>query len=87
MLADNGIMLNCQLVVCKDVNDGEELKRSITDLAKLYPNLQSIAVVPVGVTSHRKDLFELEAFEEASALEVVKIVDDFGNKFFDKNTW
>ena len=53
MLTDGGIKVNSQLVLCPGINDGEELERSIRELSALCPNLQSIAVVPVGITKHR----------------------------------
>ncbi len=49
-LAENGIKLNCQIVCCPGLNDGDELRRSLTDLGSLMPNITSMAVVPVGVT-------------------------------------
>ena len=58
--AEGGITMNCQLVVCKGLNDGKELKRSLNDLKKLYPAVNTISVVPFGMTRHREGLYPLE---------------------------
>ena len=55
--ADAGIKINAQLVLCPGVNDGEELRFSLTELAKMYPSVQSIAAVPVGLTKFRDGLY------------------------------
>nr|WP_319488042.1 DUF512 domain-containing protein [uncultured Caproiciproducens sp.] len=80
-LAAAGIKINTQLVVCKGINDGEELKRSLTDLGKLYPAVQSIAAVPVGLTRFREGLFPLESFDKTSAENAVQILEEFGDRF------
>ena len=67
-LAENGIMLNCQIVCCPGLNDGEELRRSLTDLGALMPNISSMAVVPVGLTRFRSGLYPLTPFDKKSAL-------------------
>ena len=51
--ADAGIAMNCQIVLCPGINDGDELRRTLTDLGNLMPNIKSAAVVPVGVTKFR----------------------------------
>ncbi|MEE1279206.1 MAG: DUF512 domain-containing protein [Oscillospiraceae bacterium] len=79
--ADAGISINCQLVLCPDINDGEELARSLTDLSSLFPVLESIALVPVGLTCHREGLYPLSPYTEEKAREVIKIADEFGEKF------
>ena len=60
--ADAGIAMNCQIVLCPGINDGDELRRTLTDLGNLMPNIKSAAVVPVGVTKFRKGLYPLEKF-------------------------
>jgi len=80
-LASAGIKINTQLVICKGMNDGEELKRSLTDLGKLYPAVQSIAAVPVGLTRFREGLYPLESFDKASAEKAVQILEEFGDRF------
>jgi len=80
-LAAAGIKINAQLVLCKGINDGEELKRSLTDLGNLYPAVQSIAAVPVGLTKFREWLYPLESYDKESAEQTVRIVEEFGDRF------
>lgn len=80
-LADNGIAINTQLVLCPGINDGDELRYSLDELEKLCPNLQSIACVPVGVTKHRDGLFDMPQYSKKTAAEVIGIVDEYGEKF------
>lgn len=70
MLTDGGITVNAQIVLCKGINDGAELDRTIGELSKLYPGIASISVVPVGLTKWREGLFSLEPFDfdDASAV-------------------
>ena len=75
MLSDGGIAINAQIVLCKDVNDGEELEKTIRDLSSIYPNIGSIAVVPSGLTMHREGLYPLEPFSEDDAREVIALID------------
>ncbi len=74
-LADGGIKINCQIVLCKGVNDGEHLEKSIEDLVALYPAVESVAVVPSGITKHREGLFPLRPFCANDALEVISIIE------------
>jgi putative radical SAM enzyme (TIGR03279 family) len=60
-LADSGIVMHTQIVLCPGINDGEYLKQTVADLAGLFPNVASIAVVPIGLTIHRKGLPHLNA--------------------------
>lgn len=80
-LADAGIKLNAQLVLCPGINDGDELRRSLSDLGKLYPSLQSIAAVPVGLTDYREGLEPLEAYTRETANGVIEIIDEFNAHF------
>lgn len=80
-LAEAGIKLNTQLVLCPEINDGKELEYSLTELGKLYPAVQSIACVPVGLTKHREGLTELKPYDEASAAAVIDTVDNFNIHF------
>lgn len=84
-LADAKIKMNCQLVLCPGVNDGEELKKSLNELSKLYPSVESIACVPVGLTSHREGLPEIEPYNEKTAAEVIDIIEAFSSDFLKKN--
>lgn len=78
--ADGGIKINCQLVLCPGINDGEELERSIRDLMALAPQVQSIAAVPVGLTKHREGLCELRGFTSEEAAKVIDTCEEFGTK-------
>ncbi len=80
MLTDGGIKVNSQLVLCPGINDGEELERSIRELSALCPNLQSIAVVPVGLTKHRDGLHPLRCFTAEEAKKVVEVTERWGDK-------
>ncbi len=80
-LADAGIKLNTQLVLCPGINDGKELEYSLSELGKLYPAVQSIACVPVGITKHREGLYPLEAYKSDTAAAVIDTVDDFNAHF------
>ncbi len=66
-----GITMNGQIVLCKGLNDGEELERTIRDLAGFLPYLQSVSVVPVGLTCHREGLYPLEPFTREDAIRVL----------------
>lgn len=81
MLAKANIKLNTQLVLCRGINDGEELKRSLNDLAKLYPSVQSIACVPVGITKYRENLPELQTYDEKAAGETIDLIESFNETF------
>ena len=69
-LAQNKIIMNCQIVSCPGINDGPQLYRTLTDLAEMAPAVNSISVVPVGVTKYREGLYPLRPYtrEEAAAL-------------------
>lgn len=73
-----GIMMNCQIVLCKGINDGKELEKSLSDLSALYPYVESIAVVPAGLTAHRNGLCELQPFDKNDSLSVIDIIDRQG---------
>lgn len=76
-LTEEGIRVNAQIVLCPGYNDGEALQRTLDDLKKLSPNLQSVAIVPIGLTKHRHGLREMEGFNPISARDVVTLVHRF----------
>ncbi len=80
-LCEAGIKVNTQIVLCPGLNDGEELKRSLKELGALYPNVQSIACVPVGLTDYREGLFELHPYTSREAKEVIDIIHSFAGQF------
>lgn len=84
VLADAGVMINCQIVLCPGLNDGEELKRTLDDLGKLYPSVVSVAVVPVGLSKFRDNLFHLESFTKETAGDALDVIANKQNEFFKK---
>lgn len=79
------IEMNGQIVLCKGVNDGEELERSIRELAEYIPYMQSLSVVPVGLTKFRDGLYPLEPFEKEDAREVLKIIHKWQKICYEKH--
>ena len=84
-LAEAGITMNGQIVLCKGVNDGAEIERSIQDLTKLLPTLESVSVVPVGLTRYREGLYPLEPFTKEDAKEVLGIIHGWQDKLYAQN--
>lgn len=78
--AQAGIRMNCQIVACPGVNDGEHLLQSMEDLAALYPAMNSVSIVPVGLTCHREGLYPLQPYDRTKAEETVNAVEAFGRK-------
>lgn len=70
-LVDGEISVNCQIVLCRGINDGKELDKTLADLTGLSPGIKSISVVPAGITAYREGLHELKPYECESANEVV----------------
>lgn len=83
-LAESGIKLNCQIVCCPGLNDGDELRRSLRDLGTLMPNISSMAVVPVGVTKFREGLYPLTGFTKEGAAETIDIIGEYQQQFLEK---
>lgn len=83
--ADNGIIMHTQVVVCAGVNDGEVLKKTLHDLYVLYPYVKSVAIVPVGLTSHREGLHEILPITKLQAESILDICVDFDDKVFERN--
>lgn len=80
---DAGIKINCQLVLCPGYNDGEELKRTLSDLTELQ-NAECIAAVPVGLTKYRDGLADLVPFNPITAAETIDIIDRYGEECIKK---
>ena len=83
-LFEADIHMNGQIVLCKGVNDKEELERSISDLTKYLPNLESVSVVPVGLSKYREGLYTLEPFNKEDAKEVLETIHKWQKKIYDK---
>lgn len=78
------IEMNGQIVLCKGVNDGEELERSIRDLSKYLPFMRSVSVVPAGLTKYREGLYPLELFSKEEAERVIDQIEAHQQKFYEK---
>ena len=83
-LYEGGVHMNGQIVLCKGVNDGEELERSIRDLTKYLPYLQSVSVVPVGLTKYRDGLYPLEPFSKEDAIKVLDTIENWQKKIYEE---
>ena len=82
--AQAGVVMNCQIVACPGLNDGEVLQRSMEDLAALYPQVNSVSVVPVGVTRHRQGLYPLRPYRREEAESVVRQVERYAEACLEK---
>ena len=83
-LVESGITINGQIVLCKNWNDGEELERSLADLYKYVPNLQSVSVVPVGLSKFRDGLEPLEPFTKEDAKRVIDQIEKWQKKAYEE---
>ena len=79
--ADGGMFMDMQIVLCPGINDGAELERTLSDLSKLSGSIESISVVPVGLSKHRQGLYELERYNKETAGEVVDIIEKWQSRF------
>ncbi|HOK62784.1 MAG TPA: DUF512 domain-containing protein [Soehngenia sp.] len=80
-LSDAKIELNCQIVLVPGINDAAELERTLNDLGKLYPSVNSIACVPVGLTKYRDHLDKINPFDNQSARDVLDIINKYQSIF------
>ena len=80
-----GIVMNCQIVCCPGINDGEELLRSMQDLEAMYPAVHSVSIVPVGLTRFREHLFRLTPFTKEHAVETLDLVEGFSSRCLEKH--
>ncbi len=78
-LAEAGVELHCQIVLCRGLNDGAELDRTMRDLSALYPAVSSVSVVPAGLTRHREGLYPLSPFTKEESVALVDQVEAFGD--------
>lgn len=83
-LAQAQITMNCQIVLCPGINDGSELRRTISDLSKLYPYVNSVAIVPVGITKHRDHLPNLDIFNDETAAETIDLINEVQSEYLQK---
>ena len=78
------IQMNGQIVLCKGINDGEELEESIRKMSRYLPYLQSVSVVPVGLTKYREGLYPLEPFSKEDAKAVLDTIHRWQNVLYEK---
>lgn len=86
-LADQGIEMHTQAVLCPGINDGEQLNRTIEDLSGLWPAVRSLAVVPVGLTTWRRGLYELRPYHRDEAAAVIDQVNHWQETLIGKNDY
>jgi putative radical SAM enzyme (TIGR03279 family) len=80
-----GLEMNCQIVLVPGVNDGLELKRTISDLSSLYPSINSVAVVPVGITKYRDGLDSLQIYDQESASKLIEQIDEMQHEYLESH--
>ena len=85
VLYEAGTEMNGQIVLCKGVNDGKELNYTIEQLAKYAPYMQSVSVVPVGLSKFREGLYPLEPFTKEDACEVIDMIEGWQKKIYEKH--
>ena len=84
-LYEAGTEMNGQIVLCKGVNDGEELRYTIERLAAYAPHMQSVSVVPVGLSKFRDGLYPLEPFTKEDACQVIDLIEEWQKKLYEKH--
>lgn len=82
--AEAGITMNCQIVCCPGINDGEQLMRSMRDLADMFPAVRSVSIVPLGLTKFREGLYPLTPFTPQLAAQTLDMVTAFGDECVEK---
>lgn len=78
---ENKITMNCQIVLCPKINDGNILEKTVFDLASLYPYVHSVSIVPVGLSAHRDGLCPLTAFTSQTAAQLIDTVSAWQKEF------
>lgn len=77
----SGMQINCQIVLCRDYNDGAELDRTIKDIYSLGDSVESLSIVPVGLSDYRDNLTKLKIFDKESSIAVVEQVSKWQKTF------
>ena len=83
-LYEHGITMNGQIVLCKDWNDGKELERTLKDLTAYCPVMQSVSIVPIGMTKYREGLCRIEPFDQTDACRVIDLVEQVQRECFER---
>jgi len=81
---DAGLVMNGQIVLCKDVNDKDELERTLSDLYEYLPYMQSLSIVPVGVTKYRDGLFPMKSWTKEDSIYLIEQVERWANKAYEE---
>ncbi|MCR5742616.1 MAG: DUF512 domain-containing protein [Lachnospiraceae bacterium] len=84
-LADAGITMNSQIVLVPEMNDGEELDRTIRDLSEMYPHMESLSVVPIGITRYRDKLYPVRTFTGEECGRVIDQIEGWQKKIYEKH--
>ncbi|MDY3846443.1 MAG: DUF512 domain-containing protein [Eubacteriales bacterium] len=79
------INMRGQIVLCRGINDGEELMRTMRDLSRFYPAMDSVSIVPAGLTRFREGLYPLTQYTRDEAREVIEQIDTIGRELYEKN--
>lgn len=79
---EHGVMMNGQIVLCKNINDGAVLEKSIEDLSQFLPYMESVSVVPMGMTKYRDGLAKVEPFNSEDAKDVIEIIERWQKKLY-----
>lgn len=79
-LYEAGIVMNGQVVLCPGYNDGEQLVKTLEDLLKYAPVMESVSVVPIGLTKYRDGLIKIDPVDKAKALETIQIIENIQQK-------
>ena len=82
--AEHHIIMNCQIVSCPGINDGPALDKTLNDLAEMFPSVNSVSVVPVGVTKFREGLYPLKPYTQEQAGAVIDQVEAFAARHLEK---
>ena len=84
-LYEAGVPMNGQIVLCKGLNDGEELERTIRDLSKYLPYMESVSVVPVGLSKFRDGLYPLKPIEREDAAKTIDLIERWQKKLYEEH--
>ena len=84
IFADAGIIMNCQIVLCKNINDGKWLDKTLSDLEEFIPSVYSVSIVPFGATKYRDGLYPIELFTEQDCKNIISQVSEWQKRFLDK---
>lgn len=84
-LYEAGIEMNGQVVLCKNINDGDELRKTIADLETYFPVMRSVSVVPAGLTKYREGLYPLESFNHDDAEIVIDMIEEYQQEYYLKH--